>query len=226
LHEPLTITSTATPEECIQSVTSSSASEGVATFLDVQFSGFAGICSFQFLTYFDAAGNPSANSGATLSIQRRLISSTVSIITSLPSHSLVSDSSYFFSGVLPFLAAIIMLALCHNLLSVGIKVGSDFIRAHDAISIITEISPSSCIINQHMQPLLNGIATFSQTTFSGYIGVCSMQFKAYFNDIPNNLASYQQSEPYEFRLIATKMVMKMPLPQTTLVAGAQYSFTG
>jgi hypothetical protein len=99
-HEPLTITSTATPVECLSSVTSSAASQGVVEFSNVQFSGFIGWCTFVFHAYFNAVGNPSANSAANPSIQKRLVSSIVSIISPLPDHSLVGGSSYFFSGLL------------------------------------------------------------------------------------------------------------------------------
>ena len=101
LHEPLIITSTASPAECLSSVTSSVASEGLVTFSDVQFSGFAGWCIFDFFAFFDGIGNPPANSGANPSRTARLISSIVSIMTPLPS-TLVGGRSYFFSGKLMF----------------------------------------------------------------------------------------------------------------------------
>ncbi len=102
LHEPLTITITASPAECLSSVTSSVASEGLVTFSDVQFSGFAGWCTFDFFAYFDGIGNPPANSGANPSRSARLISSIVSIMTPLLSTSLVGGSSYFFSVKIMF----------------------------------------------------------------------------------------------------------------------------
>ena len=105
LHEPLTITSSSNPNQCLSSITSSSASQGVAVFSNVQFSGFVGWCTFQFVAYFNGVGNPSANSGAAPSEQRRLIASDIAIITPLPSTSLVGGSSYFFSGKFTFMQA-------------------------------------------------------------------------------------------------------------------------
>jgi hypothetical protein len=99
LHEPLTVTSTVLPAECVPSVTSNAASEGVVSFSDVQFSRFAGWCTIVFSAYFNGVGNPSANSGADPSYVTRLIASFASIITSLPSTSLVGGNSYFFSGM-------------------------------------------------------------------------------------------------------------------------------
>jgi hypothetical protein len=99
LHEPLTVTSTVVPAECVPSVTSNAASEGVVSFSDVQFSGFAGWCTVVFSAYFNGVGNPSANSGADPSYVTRLIASIASIITFLPSTSLVGGDSYFFSGM-------------------------------------------------------------------------------------------------------------------------------
>jgi len=105
VHEALTITSTSTPDQCLSSVTSSSASLGVVVFSAVQFSGFVGWCTFVFTAYFNGVGNPSANSGAAPSEQRRLIASDVAIISPLPSTSLVGGSSYFFSGKCTFMHA-------------------------------------------------------------------------------------------------------------------------
>ena len=99
LHEPLTVTSTVVPAECVPSVTSNAASEGVVSFSDVQFSRFAGWCTIVFSAYFNGVGNPSANSGADPSYVTRLIASIASIITFLPSTSLVGGDSYFFSGM-------------------------------------------------------------------------------------------------------------------------------
>lgn len=101
-HEALTITSSATPPDCLSSVTSSSASQGVVVFSNVHFSGFIGWCTFVFHAYFNAVGNPSANAGSDPSVQKLLIAEIISVISPLPTHSLVGGSSYFFSGLLIF----------------------------------------------------------------------------------------------------------------------------
>jgi hypothetical protein len=109
-HEPLTITSTATPTDCLSSVTSSPASQGVVAFSNVQFSGFVGWCTFVFHAYFNSVGNPSANSGSNPSVQKLLIASIVSVISPLPTNSLVGGSSYFFSGLCEYFPVVMIQA--------------------------------------------------------------------------------------------------------------------
>jgi hypothetical protein len=222
LHEPLTVTSTVLPAECVPSLTSNAASEGLVSFSDVQFSGFAGWCTIVFSAYFNGVGNPSANSGADPSCVTRLIASIASIITSLPSTSLVGGESYFFSGM----CRIVFFFLFYNQTSVGLNIGSEFIRVHDKISIIAVISPELCIVNQPMQPLLNGIASFANVVFSGFIGQCTINFKAYFHDSSNTPAAHEQSLNTTIRVIASSMTMGTKLQQEELVGGNQYSFTG
>jgi hypothetical protein len=113
----------------------------------------------------------------------------------------------------------------YNQSSVGLKIGSEFVRVHDNISIIAVISPELCIVNQPMQPLLNGIASFAHVVFSGFIGQCTIHFKAYFHDSSNIPAAHEQSLNTTIRVIASSMTLGTKLQQEELVGGKQYSFT-
>jgi hypothetical protein len=88
------------------------------------------------------------------------------------------------------------------------------------------ISPELCIVNQPMQPLLNGIASFSRAVFSGYIGQCTINFRAYFHDSSNTQAALEQSLNTTIRVIASSMTIGTKLQQETLNGGNAYSFTG
>ena len=113
-----------------------------------------------------------------------------------------------------------------NKSSVGLNIGSEFVRVHDNISITAVISPEFCIVNQPMQPLLNGIASFAQAIFSGFIGQCTIHFRAYFHDSSNTPAALEQSLNTTIRVIASSMAIGTKLQQETLIGGNQYSFTG
>ncbi len=110
-------------------------------------------------------------------------------------------------------------------LSVGLKIGSEFVRVHDTISIIAKVSPQNCIINDAMKPVLNGVATFSQAIFNGYIGQCNITFEAFFHDIANTKATYQQSLSTTITVIASHMTVVEKLP-SVLNAGSPYNFAG
>ena len=116
--------------------------------------------------------------------------------------------------------------LCNNDSTVGLQISSSFVRAHDAISIIAIVSPSSCIINKPMQPVFDGIAIFPQAIFSGYIGQCSIIFEAYFHDSPNTKAANSHSATTEIRVIASNMELIKQLNTGPLVAGFTYDFSG
>ncbi len=120
----------------------------------------------------------------------------------------------------------VILCFCRNKSSVGLKIGSNFVRVHDAISIIAKIDPPSCAINQPMQPVINGVATFSQAIFSGFVGQCIMHFEAHFHENLNPMASNQPSANIQIRVIATAMLIQRQLPAQTLVGGTVYSFSG
>ena len=77
-----------------------------------------------------------------------------------------------------------------------------------------------------MQPVSNGIATFSQAIFSGYVGLCNIKFEAYFHDMPNIKAAYEPSSTSTIRVIASSMVLRTQLQMQPLVAGATYNFAG
>jgi hypothetical protein len=111
-------------------------------------------------------------------------------------------------------------------LSVGLKIGSEFVRVHDTISIIAKVSPQNCIINDAMKPVLNGVATFTQAIFTGYIGQCSITFEAFFHDSSNTKATYQQSIATTIKVIASHMTVVEKLPSGTLEGGSPYNFKG
>ena len=75
-----------------------------------------------------------------------------------------------------------------------------------------------------MQPVINGIATFSQAVFSGYIGLCNIKFEAYFHDVPNIKAANQHGVTSAVRVIASSMVIGRQLQTQPLVAGSTYTF--
>ena len=120
----------------------------------------------------------------------------------------------------------VIFCLCPNESSVGLKIGSNFVRVHDAISITAKIDPPSCTINQPMQPVINGVATFSQAIFSGFVGQCIMHFEARFHENLNPMASDQPSANIVIRVIATAMLIQRQLPAQILVGETAYSFTG
>jgi hypothetical protein len=76
-----------------------------------------------------------------------------------------------------------------------------------------------------MQPVLNGIANFSQASFTGFIGRCSMHFEARFHESMNPMAS-NESEVKMIQVIATTMKIQRQLPMGTLIGGRAYSFSG
>jgi hypothetical protein len=77
-----------------------------------------------------------------------------------------------------------------------------------------------------MKPVLNGVATFSQAIFTGYIGQCSITFEAFFHDTSNSKATNQQSIATTIRVIASHMIVVEKLPSGTLTAGSPYNFAG
>ncbi len=88
------------------------------------------------------------------------------------------------------------------------------------------VSPELCILHEPMQPLLNGIASFSQAIFSGFIGQCTINFGAYFHDSPNSPAAQQQSVNILIRVIATSMNIGKKLQLGSIIGGNEYSFSG
>jgi hypothetical protein len=77
-----------------------------------------------------------------------------------------------------------------------------------------------------MQPLVNGIAKFSQAVFTGFVGRCSMKFEARFHENQNPMASDQQSEVAVISVIAETMTVQSHLPLGNLIGGHEYSFSG
>jgi hypothetical protein len=77
-----------------------------------------------------------------------------------------------------------------------------------------------------MQPVINGVATFSQAIFSGFVGQCIMHFEARFHENLNPMASNQTSANIFIRVIATAMLIQRQLPAQILVGETAYSFTG